>query len=866
MKKITIIFFLLLTACAYSQYVPSPERVRTYDVQHISINVSFDWDEKKVIGECETTIIPLSDGFTEFEVDAVAFEISSVRDENNEAIEYEYDGKQILMKLKKSLSLEDTIVYTVNYTCKPQKGLYFIYPTELNPSLPYQIWTQGQGADNKHWIPIYDYPNDKTTSEMYVTTKRGIETLSNGYLVSREKIYDTDKKIDHWAIDKPHPTYLIMVAVGDFDIIKDNYEGIPIHSYIDKNKRETGEFSFRNTNKMMRMFSERFGYEYPWSKYAQVVVADFIYGGMENTTATVLNRRSYYTPEIQDDYSAEGLISHELAHQWWGDLTTCRNWREIWLNESFATFGNGLWKLESKGKDEYDYEILLNGDEAIRVDTTIARLPIWTGYGSIRENVYDKGAVILNTFKYILGDKFYPSLATFLKDNEYGVVETQDLLDAINKTWNEDPNLDQSPRDFKWMFDQWIWKAGYPELEVKYEYDTFAKEVLLNVKQVQKVDSLTPLFRFPVDVRIGSFSEDSLRSFLHDTLEYLSDDMLPIFYNNILKNYSRVTLKDKLRDFSRDVIKQIEISKEEETFRIKLDTKPLFVQFDYGNNILDKTIFLKGDGDWIRQILFSKNAIDRILGLRGMYDCLYNIEEGEEKARFLIYIWGMLLEDEFWGVRCEASKVLGKIKFDESLEILEKAYDKQTHQQTHLRVKRAILEALGNTGKRETADFIVSKIKNEKSGYIVAEGIEALAKVLPPEEIYDNVISFVNIPSHRHVIQTAVVKAFDNADNEKSDDRIKKALLDVAFGIDVNSRVRTTAITALIQYAKDEDVKLLAKKYVDYNFRTTKQALIKLLGESGDKSLIKFLEELNEKTTDEWVKYVIDESLEKLKK
>ena len=471
MKKVLVIFFLLFTNSLFSQYIPASERVRTYDVQHIKIDVSFDWDEKKVVGECETTIVPLSDGFTEFEVDAIAFDIQSVRDKNNEDLKYEYDGKSIKVMLNESHSITDTIVYSINYTCKPQKGLYFIYPTELNPSLPYQIWTQGQGADNKHWIPIYDYPNDKATTEMFITTKRGIETLSNGYLKSSKKIEGTDEKLDHWVMDKSHSSYLIMVAVGDFDIIEDDYKGIPIQSYVDKDKREVGEFSFRNTGEMVRVFSERFGYEYPWSKYGQVVVADFVYGGMENTTATVLNRRAYYTPELEDDYSAEGLISHELAHMWWGDLTTCRNWNEIWLNESFATYGNGLWKLESKGKDEYDYEMLLNGDEAIRVDTSIARLPIWAGYGSLRENVYDKGAVIINTFKYILGDKFYPSLATFLKDNEYGVVETKDLLDAINKTWNDNPNLDQPPLDFKWMFDQWIWKAGYLELEVKYEYD-----------------------------------------------------------------------------------------------------------------------------------------------------------------------------------------------------------------------------------------------------------------------------------------------------------------------------------------------------------------------------------------------------------
>ena len=823
MKKI-IIFFLLLTTCVYSQYVLPPERVRTYDVQHININVSFDWDEKKVIGECETSIVPLSDGFTEFEVDAVAFDISSVKDENNNDMEYEYDGKQIIVKLDESLSPEDTIVYTVNYTCKPQRGLYFIYPTELNPSLPYQIWTQGQRADNKHWIPIYDYPNDKATLDVYITTKRGLETLSNGCLDYRKKIEGTNEKIDHWVLDEPHPSYLIMLAVGDFDIIEDNYEGIPIQSYVHKDKREVGEYSFRNTRDMVRMFSELFDYKYPWCKYGQVVVSDFIYGGMENTTATVLNERSYYTKELEDDYSAEGLISHELAHQWWGDFLTYRNWQEIWLNESFATFGNGLWKNESKGKDEYDYEMLINGDEAIRVDSEIARVPIYGGYGVIRENVYDKGAVILNTFKYILGDKFYPSLNTYLNDNEYDCVVTQDFLDAINKTWNDNPNLDQPPRDFKWMFDQWIWMAGYPELEVRYEFDRDNEEILLNVKQVQKLDSLTPLFRFPVDVFIKADDQGVLTG-------YLEDKML-----------------------------RIEISKEEETFRTKFKDGPSWIVFDYGNNILDKTIFYKDLMEWWYQIRKSENAIDRTMGIRGLGDFYYLTSLENEKNIVIEMLRTFLLNDDFWGVKCEAAKELGSIKNEKTVEYLQEVYDKQTHP----RVKRAILEALGNIGKREAADFILSKIQNEEREYIITEGIEALSKVLPPEEIYDNVIAFVNIPSHRHVIQTAVVKALDIADNEISDNRIKKALLDVAFGIDVNSRVRTVAIIALKQYAKDEDVKSLAKKYVDYNFRTTKQALIELLGESGDKSLIGFLKELNENTTDGWINYCIENAIDKL--
>ncbi|HLT24448.1 MAG TPA: M1 family aminopeptidase, partial [Ignavibacteria bacterium] len=306
MVKFTLILILILYGNLFSQTVPKPERERTYDVRHISMSLSFDWDQKMVKGDVTTTIVPLIDGMTSFEVDAVAFDI-----ENISVLEiplrYEYDGKKITIYTPQPVNSTDTFGYTVKYTCKPQRGLYFRYPTELNPSMGYQIWTQGQSEDNKYWLPIYDYPNDKTTTEMYVTVDDKFVTLSNGYL---ESSYASAGILGgttwHWVQDKPHPTYLIMLGVGEWEIIRDEADGIEVLSYVDKDKLEMGEYAVRNTAEMMRFFNERFGYKYPWANYKQVIVKDFIYGGMENTTATVLNERVYYDPEIENDYGADG--------------------------------------------------------------------------------------------------------------------------------------------------------------------------------------------------------------------------------------------------------------------------------------------------------------------------------------------------------------------------------------------------------------------------------------------------------------------------------------------------------------------------------------------------------------------------------
>ncbi|MEP7146382.1 MAG: M1 family metallopeptidase [bacterium] len=829
MKNIFLLFCFLTMMPGYlfsqkaKPTIPAPERIRTYDLNHIKINVKFNWELKQVIGNVETEIQPLADDFKDFEVDAVGFKINSVRDENNNDLNYEYDGKKIKIILNENISRETKFKYSVDYTCQPQRGLFFIYPTELNPSLPYQIWTQGESQDNSHWIPVYDYPNDKTTFEIYVTVDRKYKTLSNGSLEYSKKISGTEERQDHWVMNKPNSTYLIMLGVGEFEIIRDKADSLSVESYVDQNINiEDAKFTFRNTPQMVNVFNERFQYQYPWNKYAQVVVEDFTYGGMENTTATLLNKRVLYTSSIENDYSSDETISHELAHQWWGDLTTCRNWSEMWLNESFATFSAVLWKESYYNRDEYDYEILKSGDNAIAIDSSTGRFPIWSGFGTVTTNIYSKGSVILNSFRSILGEDFFPALSQFLKDNEYGIVETRDLIDAINKYYN---SRHKTNADFKWMFDQWIWKAGYPEFEVSYFYDDNLKQVNLNVRQVQRTDTLTPVFRIPVNIRIKSLNEDKT--------------------------------------------KRVEILYNDETFEFHLSSIPEMIVFDQGNNILDKTYFDKPFADWKNQLEKSEMAIDRIMAVRGLENFLKQDTSWTagkppisiNQLESLQLLEGSLNNDLFWGVRTEAAKVLAKnFIIDRTSSILKNSYDKQSDS----RIKREILKALGNSGRTEDADFIKNIIQSETNDYIVADGISALGKSLPKEEIYDAVIKFAFRAAHRSVIQNAVVNALNSIDNKNDDNRIKKVLMDIAFGIDVDGRLRANALNSLKKYAKDEDVKTLAMKYADFNFMFVKRAIVGLLANSQDKSIINFLKNMKEKTTDEELGKLLLTSIKKI--
>ncbi len=806
--------------------IPGPERIQTYDVQHIKINVRFDWNEKKVIGEVETRIVPLADNFKEFEVDAIGFSINSVRGENNSDMKYNYDGKKIKIDPDKNHTVNDTLVYTVNYTCQPERGLYFNYPTELNPSLPHQIWTHGQQEDNRYWIPIYDYPNDKTTFELFVTIDDKFRTLSNGYLENSKKLPGSNERLDHWVMDKPNSTYLIMLAAGEFSITEDNYNTIPVQYYTDRNiLKSESDYTFRNTPEMIKLFEKKFGYKYPWNKYAQVIVEDFLFGGMENTSASVFGKFILYNKETEKDYSTDRLISHELGHQWFGDLVTCKNWNELWLNESFGEYSTSLWKEHYSGKDEYDYDIYLNGEEALHAEITTGRYPIWAGYGFVEENVYEKGAVILNTFRYILGDTvFFRSINGLLTEFKYRNIVTDDFIKVINETYNLSNKTNE---DFKWMFDQWIWKAGYPEFRVAYNYNEKARQLTLNVKQVQPSDTLTPVFKMPMDIRVKNSDGDR--------------------------------------------IERIDIKNNDDTFYFNLNSKPELVTFDYGNKILDKTSFDKPFEEWKKQFEISEDAIDRIMALKGAAVFLNkdstsaagNSDINQSHSDILDLFKSALEIDKYWGVRAEAAKILsGFLTQEKTSSILKEPYDKQTDP----RIKRNILLALGNSKRSDDVDFIKGKIKNETDNYIVADGINALGRCLLPNKIYDEVIPFANRVSHRNAVQGAVIAALDSAAGKIADMRIKKTLMDFAFGINIESFLRVKAILALRNFGKDEDVKNLAIKYLDNNFFYVKAAFISLLSSSNDKSVIPVLQRLKEKTNDKSVSSLISSVIKQLEK
>jgi aminopeptidase N len=822
---LTFFLVLYIPSASFAQmFGQEPdERTSNYDVEHIKIEVTLDIVKKTVDGRVTTSIRSKADGLSSFKVDAVGMNIKSVKEavysetnnpkeaEKFENIKYDYDKKELTVKPIGSIAKNYPFKYQVEYSITdPEKGLYFISPTDALPNKRYEVWSQGEGEDNRYWFPCYDYPNDKATVEMFITVDKKYQTLSNGKLADTKENPDGSKTW-HWVLDKPISSYLVMLAAGNWDEIKDNYLDIPILSYIAPGTKDMAVKSFDRTADMMKFFSGQIGYKYAWVKFLQVAVQDFIYGGMENASAVVLTDVAVYDDKTPPDYTATGLVAHELAHQWWGDVVTCKNWNEIWLNESFATYFQCLYTEHAFGKDEFDYNIFRNGRGSLSADSLVSRKPIYSKNG-LTVNTYDKGSVVLNMLRYLLGDStFWKAMNIYITDNQFQNVTTENLIAAVNKA-RSGMNRGDRLADYKWFFDEWVYRAGQPEFNVSYDYDESLRELKMLVQQIQRLDT-SSVFKTSMPVKIVSANGT--------------------VYNE-----------------------QLTTDNTAQVFTFKLDEKPLYVVFNAGNKILSKVYFAKPEQDWFNQWHYSEDAIDRITAIHGMVDFL------DDKSAYGALIEA-LTKDKFWGVRSEAASVLGKSKQSGVIDMLLEKYNDEADP----RVRRTMLASIVNVKKNSTdfidekwlANWILDKISKEQSNYAIAEGIDALSQILPKEKIYDAVSGFMSMDSHNEVIRRNTLEALRSSGDKRALDIFMEYAEKGS-----SSRLRNNAIRGLGSYLDEQKVIDLLNNKLLENSRGTQNAVLSLLEKAKNPSSKQFLQNLYDKTSDDKFKERIKEVMDKI--
>jgi aminopeptidase N len=497
--------------------VPEPEpviyhasRTRFFDLLHTRLEISLDWERQRADGEALLHLKPYFYPQDKLLLDAKNFDIHHVRlvrGMEREDLDWEYDNMQLLIFLDTVYTRKNDLFIEVGYTAKPtereiggslaiesDQGLYFINPDGSDPGKPTQVWTQGETEANSFWFPTIDSPNERMTQEIFLTVDEKYVTLSNGELVY-SKFNADSTRTDYWKLDQPHAPYLAMIAVGEFAIIEDSWKDIPLYYYIEPEYAEYARDIFGATPEMMTFFSELIGMKYPWNKYAQIIVRDYVSGAMENTTASLFYDNMLVDRRELIDENFEGIIAHELFHQWFGDLVTLESWANLTLNEGFANYSEYLWNEYKYGKFEaglHDLEETMQYLQEAEIEKKdLIRFNYEDKEDMFDSHSYAKGGRVLHMLRNYVGDEaFFTSLKLYLKRYQYQTVEIHQLRLIFEEVTGEDLN---------WFFNQWFLASGHPVLEIR---DTFADSVLtLTVRQMQDL-STTPVYRLPVKVDV----------------------------------------------------------------------------------------------------------------------------------------------------------------------------------------------------------------------------------------------------------------------------------------------------------------------------------------------------------------------------
>jgi aminopeptidase N len=513
-----------------------PLRQHDFDLQHQRIAVTLDMAHRMVIGRVTTRLVLTGAPTARVRLDAGNLTIDSAIARNGRPLAFAFDTTQVTVTLPRAAARGDTVEFTLAYHTIPERGIYFVPRRGI-------IWSQGEATETRNWIPTYDAANDKTTWEFLVTADSGQKVLSNGRLVEVTPA-GNGKQVWHWSQDAPASTYLYSVVEGPLTILKDQWRGRPVEYWVSPDTVAAVWRTFGETPAMIELYSQLTGVPFPWAKYDQSVIPDFTYGGMENVSATTQTDLVLHPAGSEPQSGGRGLDAHELAHQWFGDLTTTANWAHIWLNEGLTTYMESVQNEKTRGWAAGQHSWYDQQQQAMAADENGHERPlVWGEYQGddpivlfFSGHVYPKGAQLAHQLRRLLGDSlFWAGMHRFLVDNAHKPVTTADYAAAFEKV---------AHRDLDWFFDQWAYGIGYPKLQVSRRWDRAARRLDVTVEQTQTIDSTHPVFRFPITVRIAT--RDSV------------------------------------------VRREITVSKVKQTFAIPLPGNPLTFRFDEGGWLLGK--------------------------------------------------------------------------------------------------------------------------------------------------------------------------------------------------------------------------------------------------------------------------------------
>ncbi len=743
-----------------TQYIPS----RDYGTRNITLDLRFDWEREQALGTATITFSPLVTNLRRVEFDAANMTFTAVKLANGVPLQYETETRKekLHIMLDRAYQPADVLTLVIDYhtngvSQEPgiggayNRGLTFIKPTPSDPTRPRQIWSQGESEYNHYWFPCYDHPNDFATSELIATVEKPLIVISNGRLVETKDNANGTRTF-HWKIDQPHASYLTSIVVGEYTPVETSYAGVPIFTYVYPNEVEPGKVTAARLGEMVKFFSEKTGLKYPYAKYAQTVTRDFG-GGMENISATTQTDQMIHDARTELDQTSDGLQSHELAHQWFGDYVTCRSWADIWLNESFATYFQALWDEHSLGHDDFLYrDVKGNQEQYYTAWKNNQRRPIVTKNYRDPDAVFDvyaypRGGAVLHMLRKALGDdNWWRAINHYLNKYAHQPVETEQFRIAIEETTGQ---------SMDWFFDEWLYKMGHPVFRVTQTYDPSAKRLSLTVRQEQKPDpdSAYPqaaFFKTPVEIEIGT--------------------------NNSAR-VERVMIEPA----------------EEQTFNFTVDSQPLLVNFDYGDTLIKELKYEKPVDALVYQLERDEDVTGRIWALGQLTERMKGQATADaEKQHVAEMIGHSLTNDKFWGMRFESAAALSGVTGAAARTALIGATKDQ-----NARVRARAVTALA-ASKDPSLAGTYQGLLNDPSYSVIRAAALALGSTRSPAA-YEPLVKLLDVPSWRDNIRGSALGGLAALGDRRALD------IGIRYAASTNpAQVRAGAITLLGAIGKDD--------------------------------------------------------------
>lgn len=675
------------------------ERSRDYNALHYRIELTFDLKRKYFSGSNQITITALKNNFSACNLDAEELKVTGISMSDGKTLNYNQDDAGLTVDFGHEYNYGDTVIFTVEYYAEdPGTGLYFVDECPDNPQM---VVTDSWPNNARHWFPCYDYPNVKSTQEMIIHAKPDLKVLSNGRLVSVRDDEETGLKTWLWEQKKPHCTYLFMLAIAPFEVIEDSLGNLPVNYWVYRENIEDARWAFAKTPYMIEFFNELYGYDYPWAKYDQVI-SPKMGGGAEATSATILGQGLIHDRRAEQDFSAQGIIAHEIAHQWWGDLITLRTWSHAWLNESFATYSDYLDTRYDKGADDGAYDLHRKKEQYLReARDKYMRPVVFNRYDHPEENfdshAYPKGALVLHMLREILSDDlFFRCLGYFLHKHAFQSVETYDFITAVKEVTGQ---------NLEWFFEQNIFRPGHVVFQIKSDWDENRKMLHMEIRQVQDTARGVP-FAYQMPVNIGIHTREG------------------------------------------NLTRKLWLDERNETVEFPLDEKPLLVRFDESNILLKEWTFEKDAGELLYQlkeddVIGRSWAASELSKLRDDQDVVNGLEEAAN-------------DDAYWFVRQASLETLDGIAPGKHVALYKKmAGDPDS------RVRVTSIRYLGKTKNKNLVGFFKKVYRDDDSYLVQAEALRSIGKCGGPGDV-----SFIKTASEDDAPRNVINNAADWAIEE----------------------------------------------------------------------------------------------------